>query len=310
MLLGVPGGGSASVGSPLALLGGLGAAVPRMSGRIERLLKIMALLRDPDNGCPWDVEQDFASIAPHTIEEAYEVAEAIETRDWAALEDELGDLLFQVVFYAQMAREAGRFDFDRIAKRAAEKMIRRHPHVFGDRDIDGAAAQTRAWEVQKADERAAKAAAEGRAPSVLDGVAVALPALTRAAKLQARAARVGFDWPVVEPVFDKIAEELDELRAEWRDGGPSARFAEEMGDLLFACVNLARNAEVDAEAALRLGNAKFERRFHRIEELLAETGRAPAEATLAEMDRLWDQAKAEEARETPSEVSPELENTK
>jgi len=275
-----------------------------MSG-MERLLDVMARLRDPEGGCPWDLEQSFETIAPYTIEEAYEVAEAIEARDWAALEDELGDLLFQVVFYAQMAREAGRFDFDRIASRAAEKMIRRHPHVFGDREIDGAAAQTRAWEAQKADERAAKVAAEGRAPSVLDGIATALPALTRAAKLQARAARVGFDWPSAEPIFDKIAEELDELRAEWRDGGPTTRFADEMGDLLFACVNLARRAEVDAEAALRRGNAKFERRFRRIETLLAETGRAPADATLAEMDRLWDQAKAEETRAASSPKSEE-----
>jgi len=277
-----------------------------MASGIERLLDVMARLRDPKNGCPWDREQTFATIAPYTIEEAYEVAEAIAENDWAALEDELGDLLFQVVFYAQMAREAGRFDFDRIAGRAADKMVRRHPHVFRDAVIENADAQTRAWEDQKADERAARARAEGRSPSALDGVARALPALARAQKLQARAARVGFDWPDAEPVFDKIAEELAELRAEWRAGAPSGRFADELGDLLFACVNLARRAGVDAEAALRAGNEKFARRFRRIEALLAEAGRTPGESTLSEMDALWERAKAEER----AAASPDLEKEK
>lgn len=265
-----------------------------MASGIERLLDVMARLRDPKGGCPWDREQTFASIAPYTIEEAYEVAEAIAEADWAALEDELGDLLFQVVFYAQMAHEEGRFDFERIAARAADKMVRRHPHVFGDREIADAPAQTRAWEAQKAAERAARARAEGRNPSALDGVARALPALARAQKLQARAARVGFDWPEAEPIFDKIAEELAELRAEWRSGAPRERFVDELGDLLFACVNLARRAGVDAETALRAGNEKFARRFRRIEALLAAAGRTPDQSTLEEMDALWERAKAEE----------------
>ena len=186
---------------------------------IDRLLDVMAKLRDPETGCPWVVAQDFATIAPYTIEEAYEVAEAIAEKDWPALKDELGDLLFQVVFYAQMAREDGLFDFEAIAEGVAEKMVRRHPHVFGDGSVADAEAQTEAWEAQKAAERAAKAEAKGRAVSVLDGVTTALPALTRAAKLQARAARVGFDWPVVAAVIDKIDEEIGELRVEFDAGG-------------------------------------------------------------------------------------------
>ena len=256
----------------------------------------MARLREPETGCPWDVEQTFDTIAPYTIEEAYEVADAIAEKDWTALREELGDLLFQVVFYAQMAREAGLFDFDAVTAAVADKMVRRHPHVFGDANVDSAAAQTREWEHHKAAERRAKAATEGRPPSVLDGVARGLPALTRAAKLQARAARVGFDWPDAVPVLDKIAEEIDEMRAELRAGAAPERLADELGDLLFACVNLARHAEVDAESAVRGANAKFERRFRRVEALLAERGRRPADSTLDEMDALWDQAKAEERR--------------
>ncbi len=258
---------------------------------ISRLLDVMARLRDPDHGCPWDVEQTFATIAPYTIEEAYEVAEAIADEDWPALCDELGDLLFQVVFYAQMAREREIFDFDDIATGVADKMVRRHPHVFGDEDIDSAAAQTLAWEAHKAAERRAKA---GGAESVLDGIARGFPALTRARKLQARAARVGFDWPDPSPVIDKIKEEIDEFCAELAADAPRERLADEIGDLLFACVNLARHAEIDPEAALNQANAKFERRFRRIEALLADEGRRPDEATLDEMDALWDRAKAEE----------------
>ena len=267
-----------------------------MTTAIDRLLDVMTKLRDPETGCPWDVAQNFSTIAPYTIEEAYEVAEAIAEEDWPALKDELGDLLFQVVFYAQMAREAGLFDFEAIAQGVAEKMLRRHPHVFADGSVEDAEAQTHAWEAQKAAERAAKAAAEGRAASVLDGVTSALPALIRAAKLQARAARVGFDWPVTAAVIDKIDEELDELRAEFDDGADRDRIRDEIGDLLFACVNLARHAGIDPESALRQGNAKFERRFRRIEAMLAEAGRTPDQSSLEEMDRLWDAVKAEERR--------------
>jgi ATP diphosphatase len=261
---------------------------------MDQLLEVMARLRDPQNGCPWDVEQTFTTIAPYTIEEAYEVADAINDEDWPALLDELGDLLFQVVFYAQMAREAGRFDFGAIAAGAVSKMVRRHPHVFEDSNIATAEAQTHAWEAQKAQERDAKAAAEDRAPGALDGVTRTLPALTRALKLQKRAARVGFDWPTLPPVIDKIEEEIAEVREELNDGSDPERLSDEIGDLLFACVNLARHAGVDPEGALRQGNAKFERRFRRIEALLAEDGRSPTESGLAEMDGLWDQAKAEE----------------
>ncbi len=261
---------------------------------IARLLDVMIKLRDPETGCPWDVAQSFATIAPYTIEEAYEVAEAIGHEDWPALKDELGDLLFQVVFYAEMAREADLFDFEAVARGIADKMVRRHPHVFGDGRVETAEAQTHAWEAQKAAERAAKAEAEGHEPSVLDGVTSALPALTRAAKLQARAARVGFDWPITAAVIDKINEEVEELRVEFNDGADKDRVTDEIGDLLFACVNLARHAGIDAESALRRGNDKFERRFRRIEAMLAETGREPDQSTLEEMDRLWDAVKAEE----------------
>jgi len=264
-----------------------------MSGSIDRLLAIMARLRDPRGGCPWDIEQTFSTIAPHTIEEAYEVVEAIETGDRSALKDELGDLLFQVVFHAQMAREDGSFDFDAIAAAICDKMERRHPHVFGDTVIATAAAQTVAWEATKAAERAAKAAS-GRPPSALDGVSTALPAATRALKLQARAGRVGFDWPEPAQVLDKIAEEIEEVRAELVEGAPKERLEDEVGDLLFACVNLARKLKIDPEAALRGGNRKFERRFRFIEAALALQGRGPADASLDEMETLWCAAKAKE----------------
>jgi MazG family protein len=252
----------------------------------------MRRLRDPAKGCPWDREQSYPTIVPYTIEEAYEVADAIEREDFPALKAELGDLLFQVVFYAQMAQEDGRFDFDAVAHAAADKMERRHPHVFGDATIDTAAAQTVAWEAQKARERAAGAKPAG----VLDDVARALPALTRAEKLQKRAAREGFDWPDLAQVIDKIQEEIKELEHEIAERAAKERLVDEVGDLLFACANLARKLEVDPETALRSTNAKFERRFRRIEDWLAEGGRTPGESTLDEMDALWDRAKAEERR--------------
>ena len=261
---------------------------------IDRLLRIMARLRAPEGGCPWDLEQNFATIAPHTIEEAYEVAEAIEAGDRAGLKDELGDLLFQVVFHAQMAREEGSFDFDAVATAIADKMERRHPHVFGSGEaVDSARAQVTAWETQKAGERAAKAKS-GAAPGALDGVGVGLPALTRAQKLQARAARVGFDWPEARQVLDKIEEEIAEVKAEIAAGGVPDKLDEEVGDLLFAVVNLARKLGLDAEGSLRRGGRKFERRFRKIEQALAAQGRTPQEAGLAAMEALWVAVKEQE----------------
>jgi ATP diphosphatase len=271
----------------------LAGAMARDSS-ISRLIEIMARLRDPVGGCPWDVEQTFDSIAPYTIEEAYEVADAIAQRDMDALREELGDLLLQVVYHARMAEEDGHFDFESVAGAIGDKMVRRHPHVFGADAVDSAAAQTRAWEEHKAAERRAKAARGGRAPSVLEGVAIGLPALTRAAKLQRRAARVGFDWPDVAPVLDKIAEEVGELQAEIQGGGTPDRIEDELGDLLFAVVNLGRTLEVDPEAALRHTNAKFERRFRVIEETFAAQGRELADVSLDEMEAAWQAAKATE----------------
>ena len=254
---------------------------------IDRLRAIMARLRDPVTGCPWDVEQDFATIAPYTIEEAYEVADAIERQDWDELKGELGDLLFQSVFHAQMAQEAGLFDLDDVATAIADKMIARHPHVFGDdSNAKSAAQQVQDWEKVKAAERAAKARG-----GVLDDVALGLPALMRAEKLQKRAARVGFDWPDIGPVIDKIAEEAREL-AEARATLPQAKIEEEMGDLLFVMANLARHLKVDPEQALRGANAKFTRRFAFIEAELTKRGKRADQSDLAEMDALWDAAKA------------------
>ncbi|PKU25619.1 nucleoside triphosphate pyrophosphohydrolase [Telmatospirillum siberiense] len=256
---------------------------------IDRLLSIMARLRAPEGGCPWDIAQTFKTIAQHTIEEAYEVVEAIEADDKTALKDELGDLLFQVVFYAQMAREEGSFDFEDVVGAICDKMERRHPHVFADASIADARAQTAQWEAQKARERQRKA---GEAPqSALAGVSTALPAQTRALKLQARAGRVGFDWPEAEQVLDKIAEEIGEVRAELGETVDRDRLEDEVGDLLFACVNLARKLEIDPETALRRGNRKFERRFHHIEAELAKRGRTPGESSLAEMEAFWVEAK-------------------
>jgi nucleoside triphosphate diphosphatase len=254
---------------------------------LDRLRAIMAALRDPVTGCPWDVEQSFATIAPYTIEEAYEVADAIERQDWAELKGELGDLLFQSVFHARMAEEAGLFDLDDVATAIADKMIARHPHVFGDQsNAKTAAQQVQDWETVKAAERAARARG-----GVLDDVALGLPALMRADKLQKRAARVGFDWPEIGMVIDKIAEEARELAAA-RASLPQDKIEEEMGDLLFVMANLARHLKVDPETALRGANAKFTRRFAYIEAELAARGKGPEDSDLAEMDALWDAAKA------------------
>ncbi|ANK81486.1 MAG: nucleoside triphosphate pyrophosphohydrolase [Rhizobiales bacterium NRL2] len=258
---------------------------------MERLLRVMARLRDPERGCPWDVEQDFESIAPYTIEEAYEVADAIERRSMEDLKGELGDLLFQVVFHARMAEELDAFDFEDVADHISEKMIERHPHVFGEgAGIDSAGAQTRNWEAQKAAERGRRAAREGRRPSALDGVAMGLPALMRAEKIQKRAARVGFDFPDIAPVMGKIDEEWAEVRAEIESGDRDRQEAE-IGDLLFAVVNLARYLGIDAEAALRNTNSRFVSRFHRVEAAVAAEGRSIEEATLEEMDAHWNAAK-------------------
>ncbi len=256
---------------------------------IDRLLAIMARLRSPDGGCPWDLEQTYRTIAPHTIEEAYEVVDAIERDDMPALKDECGDLLFQVVYYAQMASEDGHFDFDAVADAISDKMIRRHPHVFGEDAVKTSGAMVRRWEEHKAKERAAKAA--GAPASLLDDVPMGLPALTRAIKLQRRVARAGFDWPDVAQIFDKLTEEVGELRAEIDAGAPRDRMADELGDILFVVANLARRLEIDPEAALRGTNAKFETRFRHVEARLAESGRTPAESTLAEMEGYWQEAK-------------------
>ena len=261
---------------------------------LPRLLDIMARLRDPKHGCPWDLEQSFATIAPYTIEEAYEVAEAAERGEPEALKDELGDLLLQVVFHSRMAEEARQFDFNDVARGIADKMIRRHPHVFAGAEVDGSAAQTVAWEAQKAEERRAKAATDGQAASALDGVGLALPALTRAEKLQKRAARVGFDWPSTPPVFEKIEEEIAELRTEIEHAGKPDRIADELGDLLFAVVNLARRLAVDPEQALRHANRKFERRFRAIEERLALAENPVGRASLDEMEAEWQRVKQDE----------------
>jgi ATP diphosphatase len=256
---------------------------------VTRLLAIMARLRDPERGCPWDLEQDFDSIAPYTIEEAYEVADAIARRDMGELRDELGDLLLQVVYHAQMAAEAGAFGFDDVVRAIADKMVRRHPHVFGNDSRDKTAdEQTRDWERIKAAERAGA--------SALDGVAAGLPALTRAVKLQDRAARVGFDWPDAGAVLAKIAEETREL-VEARDAGDAGRVAEEYGDLMFVMANLGRHLRLDPEATVRAANGKFTRRFRAVEAALHAQGSSPAGSTLDEMDALWEAAKRAEREE-------------
>ncbi|SNS08532.1 ATP diphosphatase [Pseudomonas nitroreducens] len=275
------------------------ARVPRMR-KLEDLLYLMARLRDPQNGCPWDLKQSYATIVPYTLEEAYEVADAIERGDFDHLREELGDLLFQVVYYAQLAREEGRFEFDAVVDGITTKLIRRHPHVFPDGDLYGEpdpakleeAAVKQRWEELKAEERAAKAA-EPVQLSLLDDVPNALPALSRAAKLQKRASQVGFDWADALPVVDKVREELDEV-LEAMAGGDTEAQAEEVGDLLFVVVNLARKLKVDPETALRAANAKFERRFRYIETALRDQGRTLEDSNLEEMDELWGAAKRDE----------------
>ena len=267
---------------------------PPSPAGISALLAIMTRLRDPAAGCPWDVAQTFATVAPYTIEEAFEVADAIARGDLNDLRDELGDLLFQVVFHARMAEEAGHFAFPDVVAAISDKMIRRHPHVFGEAEIPDAAAQTRAWEATKAAERADVAAASGKRASVLDNIPAGLPALKQAEKLQKRAARVGFDWTEAKDVIGKIREEVEEVAAEFESGASTERLTDEVGDLLFACVNLARKAGIDPGMALRGTNLKFDRRFRRIEALLDAAGRTPEQASLDEMERLWVQAKNEE----------------
>jgi ATP diphosphatase len=261
-------------------------------GSVTRLRAIMLALRDPQTGCPWDIEQDFASIAPYTIEEAYEVADAIARQDWPALQGELGDLLLQVVYHGQIAEEAGHFSFEDITRSISDKMLARHPHVFGSESRDKSAAQqVDDWEKVKARERA-----ERDQGGVLDDVALGLPALMRAVKLQKRAARVGFDWPQTAQVIDKITEEAQELR-EAKDRLTQAEVTEEFGDLLFVMANLARHLDVDPEDALRAANAKFTRRFRAIEAALADQNRRPEDSTLEEMDALWNAAKAREKQD-------------
>lgn len=259
---------------------------------LNDLLEIMACLRNPDGGCPWDIEQDFKSIAPYTIEEAYEVADAIARGDMPALKDELGDLLLQVVYHARMAEEKGLFDFAAVADAISTKMIRRHPHVFGNEIVADSDAQSVNWEAIKASERAEKQDAD-KPESVLDDVPIALPAMKRAEKLQKRAARVGFDWPDAAPVFDKIREEIAELEAELASGVSQERVEDELGDLLFAVVNLARKIKVEPGSALRQTNLKFEQRFQFIERMLAKEGKSPQDASLDEMEALWQLAKTE-----------------
>jgi len=286
--------------------------------RLQELLAIMVRLRDPERGCPWDAKQDFDSIAPYTIEEAYEVADAIQRRDYDDLRDELGDLLFQVVFHSRMAEEAGHFDFNDVVAALADKLTRRHPHVFkkGSESFslsspqDGQEAdagnmtltpfyasaeqQSRAWEELKAQERAKRG--DDGDQSALAGIARGLPEWRRALKLQQRAAIVGFDWPGPEPVLDKLAEEIGEVRAEFEQGADRERLEDEIGDVLFVIANLARHAKIDPGHALRRANAKFERRFRRMEALAAEVGETLAGKSLAEQDALWDRAKAEERK--------------
>jgi nucleoside triphosphate diphosphatase len=261
---------------------------------IGRLIEIMAALRTPRTGCPWDLTQNFSTIAPYTLEEAYEVVDAIARGDLADLEEELGDLLLQVVFHARLAQEQGAFDFGDVTAGITEKLIRRHPHVFGDERSQTPQAVAGLWERIKAQEKAEKAARNGGAnDGVLAGVPVALPALTRALKLQQKAGKVGFDWNDPRAVLRKIREETDEIEAAL-DGGAPADAAAEVGDLLFAAVNLARHLDADPETVLRETNRKFERRFSSIECALAANGKIPQDATLAEMEELWNAAKAAE----------------
>jgi nucleoside triphosphate diphosphatase len=271
------------------------------------LVAVMAALRTPVTGCPWDLEQSFATIAPYTIEEAYEVADAIARGDRVDLKEELGDLLLQVVYHARLAEEEGAFALPEVIETITAKMIRRHPHVFGDEAARSAGAAKGWWEKIKAEEKAAKAAArealgaaqttrESGQPSALDDVPVAMTALTRAIKLQDKAARVGFDWPSIAPVFDKLREEIGELEAEIVAPADRARIADEFGDLMFVMANLARHLELDPEATLRAANDKFSRRFRDVERRLAALGKTPSESDLAEMEMLWTAVKNDEKK--------------
>jgi MazG family protein len=267
---------------------------------IKELLRIMTALRTPETGCPWDLAQTFKTIAPYTIEEAYEVADAIELGDMDGLKEELGDLQLQVVYHARMAEEAGAFEFADVVAGIIEKMVRRHPHVFGTPAERAAGALPGFWEQAKMRERAATGATQSKRPSTLDGVPTALPALTRAVKLQNKAARVGFDWPSLEPVFAKLKEELGELEhavAADRSAGKAEEIEEEFGDLLFVVANVARHLRLDPEAALRSANQKFVRRFQAVEKKLAAEGRTPVQSNLEEMDKLWDETKVDEKAE-------------
>ena len=263
---------------------------------IDRLLEVMKALRNPDGGCPWDIEQTFETIAPYTIEEAYEVADAIARKDMADLREELGDLLLQVVYHSQIASErpdaSQAFTFHQVAEAITEKMIRRHPHVFGDARVESASAQSKAWEEVKAEERRAKG--KGDRESLLDDIPLALPALTRAEKLQKRAARGGFDWPETRQVLDKIEEELAEVKAELESGAVPDRVEDELGDLLFTVANLARHLKIDPEQALRRTNRKFELRFRAVEQALSKGGRAMADTPLDDLESLWQAAKGVE----------------
>lgn len=268
-----------------------------MSSEVERLLSIMQRLRDPQKGCPWDLEQDFKSLAPCTLEEAYEVAEALESGDPAAMKDELGDLLFQIVFHAQLGREHALFDFEAIAGHVADKMVERHPHVFGDREATSAHAVLVNWEADKAAKREKKAKEQGHNPSVLDGVSPALPGSTRAVKLQNRAARIGFDWNDPVKVLDKLDEEIGELKAEVEAPCPNPdAMLDELGDVYFVLANIARHLKLDPEACMRHANAKFERRFRYLEDKLKEQGllKTGEKASLGAMNALWDEAKEKE----------------
>lgn len=279
-----------------------------MSYTIEDLKTLMARLRDPETGCPWDTKQTYGSIVPHTLEEAYEVADAIEREDYPHLKDELGDLLFQVIFYAQLGREDGHFDFDGVVDHLVRKLVRRHPHVFPEGTLDSRidpdnrpdeAWIKESWERIKAEERAMQPArAEGAAISRLDGIARTLPAMARAEKLQKRAARHGFDWPEIGPVFDKLHEEIDELKEAWESarsgaGDPDA-VEDELGDLLFVCVNLARFMKVNPEQALKRTNHKFDARFRAIEQVLEQQGRNLDEESLEALDAVWQAVKGVE----------------
>ena len=264
-----------------------------MTRPVDELIAIMARLRDPANGCPWDLRQDFASIAPYTIEEAYEVADAIDRRDMHDLRDELGDLLLQVVFHSRMAEEEGHFAFGDVVASICDKMVRRHPHVFDDATHESDSARSRDWDRLKAEERAAKGEED---TSALAGISHGLPEWQRAVKLQKRAANVGFDWPDHEPVLAKMAEEIEEVRHEFENGADEERLADEIGDVLFVAANLARHAKVDVSRALRGANAKFERRFRAMEAIAASEGRTLSSYTLEQQEELWTRVKREASK--------------